>query len=382
MFFNINQKQKGGEKRSVSSSRRVTWVRSYLKTKEFEMKTKMFAVFALVIAILATSCTTKTVYPEVITVQAECPEVVVQIEPLVCSEAVAVEEEPVCSKLDCSPRIAVISAFGGENDLVLAELEETNVIPVAMGKGTVDFHLGTLRDKNVAVFVTETSMINAASITTMALEKFNITAIVFTGISGGVDPEVNIGDVVIPEKWIEYQENYKCQEVNGEFVCPAWFAPEYPAFGMDQVAPASLPGGESTYWFNVDPSLFAAAQKTLTTTLESCDINNVCLTKSAKVVVGGAGGSAQSFVDNAEYRDYLFETFGMRVLEMEGAAVAHVAYLYNTPFVVIRANSDLAGGGDPEDKLPDGGNPIDVFWQIAAQNAAKVTLDLVEAYNP
>jgi adenosylhomocysteine nucleosidase len=337
------------------------------------MKTKMFVAFALIVVLLV-SCAPKPICP---TLQAvtPCPKIEC---PVLTPEVV----EPVCPKLDCSPRIAVISAFGGENDLVLAELNETYMKSVIMGKGTVDFHFGTLKGKDVVVFVTETSMINAASITTMALEKLNISAIVFTGISGGVDPEVNIGDVVIPEKWIEYQENYKCQEVDGKFVCPVWFAPEYPAYGMDQVAPASLPGGESTYWFDVDPTLFAAAEKSLTTELQSCDANNVCLTKGAKVVVGGAGGSAQSFVDNANYRDYLFETFGMRVLEMEGAAVAHVAYLYNTPFIVIRANSDLAGGGDPDDKLPDGGNPIDVFWQIAAQNAAKVTLSIVEQYNP
>ena len=337
------------------------------------MNTKLFAVTLLVVMLVA-SCAPKPVAPE-------APVVVPSSTPAPVPTAAATPE-PVCAKLDCTPRIAVISAFGGENDLVLAELQETGVESVTMGKGTIDFHLGTLMGKDVAVFVTETSMINSASITTMALERLNITAIVFTGISGGVDPDVNIGDVVIPEKWIEYQENYKCQEVDGQFVCPPWFTPEYPAFGMDQVAPASLPGGESTYWFIVDPALFAAAEKTVTTELESCAARNVCLNSPARIVVGGAGGSAQSFVDNAQYRDYLFNTFGMRVLEMEGAAVAHVAYLYNTPFIVIRANSDLAGGGDPDDKLPGGGNPIDVFWQIAAQNAAKVTLNLIEQYNP
>lgn len=356
------------------------------------MKTKML-VFVVICFMLA-SCAQKPACPPP-PVATPCPETIC---PEVATEVVieAVAANTGANKLDTTPRIAVISAFSGENDLVLAELSETNIIPVAMGKGTVDFHFGTLRGKDVVVFVTETSMINAAAITTMALEKLNITAIVFTGISGGVDPEVNIGDVVIPDKWIEYQENYKCNDKYGTYSCPDWFTPDYPPYFMDQVAPASLPGGEAKYWFEVDPALFEAAQNTLSTELESCfdkevedcpegkvcDPVKVCLGKSAKVVVGGAGGSAQSFVDNAGYRDYLFETFGMRVLEMEGAAVAHVAYLYNTPFIVIRANSDLAGGGDPEDKLPDGGNPIEVFWQIAALNAANVTLDLVEAYNP
>lgn len=338
------------------------------------MKVKLLVILVTLMFVLS-ACAPK---PAVVAnpVVTPCPKVACPE----CPQPVEVEQS--CSRLDCTSRIAVISAFGGENDLVLAELNETEMKSVPMGKGTIDFHLGTLKGKNVVVFVTETSMINSAAITTMALEKFSISAIVFTGISGGVDPEVNIGDVVIPEKWIEYQENYKCQEVDGSYVCPPWFTPEYPAFGMDQVAPASLPGGESTYWFEVDSKLFTAAQKIVSINLESCDSKNVCLKNPAKLVVGGAGGSAQSFVDNAQYRDYLFDTFGMRVLEMEGAAVAHVAYLYNTPFIVIRANSDLAGGGDPDDKLEDGSNPIDVFWQIAAENAAKVTLSLLEQYNP
>lgn len=335
------------------------------------MKTKMvLVVVVFTLVMFATSCAPKVVYPEVITVQAECPEVIVQV-------------EEVCSKLDCSPRVAVISAFEGENNLVLAELSETDVIPIAMGKGTVDFHLGTLRGKDVVVFVTETSMVNAAAITTMALEKLNITAIVFTGISGGVDPDVNIGDVVIPEKWIEYQENYKCQKTgDGVYTCPSYASADYQTFGMDSVSPASLPGNEARYWFDVDPKLLTAAEKIQKLDLESCNDKNICLKNPAKLVIGGAGGSSQSFVDNAEYRSYLYDTFGLKVLEMEGAAVAHVAYLYGTPFIVIRANSDLAGGGDPDDKLADGTNPIDIFWDIAAVNAAKATLALLEAYMP
>ena len=46
-----------------------------------------------------------------------------------------------------------------------------------------------------------------------------------------------------------------------------------------------------------------------------------------------------------------FETFGARVLDMESAAVAHVAYANGVPFIAIRSLSDLAGGGEGANQM-------------------------------
>ena len=51
-------------------------------------------------------------------------------------------------------------------------------------------------------------------------------------------------------------------------------------------------------------------------------------------------------VDNAELREWAYATFQARVLDMETAAVGHVAYANGVPFIAFRSLSDLAGG-DP-----------------------------------
>ena len=57
--------------------------------------------------------------------------------------------------------------------------------------------------------------------------------------------------------------------------------------------------------------------------------------------------------------------FGARVLDMESATVAHVAYANDVPFIAARSLSDLAGGGEGE-------NQMAVFRDLAAGNAAAV----------
>ena len=82
--------------------------------------------------------------------------------------------------------------------------------------------------------------------------------------------------------------------------------------------------------------------------------------------------SGSAFVDNAAFREYTFATFGARVLDMESAAVAHVAWANDVPFIAVRSLSDLAGGGP-------GKNEIGVFFGLAAGNAAAVVRALLRA---
>jgi adenosylhomocysteine nucleosidase len=91
------------------------------------------------------------------------------------------------------------------------------------------------------------------------------------------------------------------------------------------------------------------------------------------VVVGGNGVSGPTFVDNADYRQWAWETFEADVLDMESAAVAHVAYVNDVPFLAFRSLSDLAGGGPGE-------NEINIFYQLAADNAAQVLLAFLDAW--
>jgi adenosylhomocysteine nucleosidase len=83
------------------------------------------------------------------------------------------------------------------------------------------------------------------------------------------------------------------------------------------------------------------------------------------VVVGGNGVSGQAFVDNKAFREYTARVFDAQVLDIESAAVAHVAYANGTPFIAFRSLSDLAGGGEGE-------NEMTTFLQLASENSAAV----------
>jgi adenosylhomocysteine nucleosidase len=62
------------------------------------------------------------------------------------------------------------------------------------------------------------------------------------------------------------------------------------------------------------------------------------------VRVGGIGISGDVFVNDPIARDNLFNLFTAHVVDMESAAVAQVAMQNHTPFLIIRAVSDRAGG--------------------------------------
>jgi adenosylhomocysteine nucleosidase len=70
----------------------------------------------------------------------------------------------------------------------------------------------------------------------------------------------------------------------------------------------------------------------------------------------------------------VWQTFQADALDMETAAVAHVAYVNKVPFIAFRSLSDLAGGGP-------GQNEIDIFFQLAARNSAQALAAFLEAWS-
>ena len=281
--------------------------------------------------------------------------------------------------LDATPRIAVISAFQEELDLLTGLTEDRS----SQSINGVTFTTGRLEGQQVVLFLSGISMVNAAMTSQLALDHFAITRIVFSGIAGGVDPALNIGDVVVAERWGQYLEVVMAREVEGGWRTPPFFTYPFANYGMMfprevEVRRAGLAGPESRFWFPVDAGLLESARGAAAeVALQRCAAASACLEETPKVVIGGAGVSGGAFVDNADFRAYSFATFGARVLDMESAAVAHVAYANGVPFIAFRSLSDLAGGGDSE-----GENEIATFFQLAADNAAAVVRAFLAAIEP
>ena len=268
---------------------------------------------------------------------------------------------------DGTPRIAVVSAFAPELEILKGELQDRS----ARSANGVDFTTGTLQGHKVVLFLSGISVVNAAMTAQLALDRFSIEKIVFSGIAGGVDPSLSIGDVAIAERWGQYLEMLFAREVDSGWATMPFFEYPYGNFGMMHprsvtVLRAGADGPETRFWFPADEALLAAARRAADKVkLARCTTDGRCLDGAPRIAVGGSGVSGGAFVDNAAFRKWVFETFGARVLDMESAAVAHVAYANDVPFVAVRSLADLAGGGE-------GANRMEIFLDLAAGNAAAV----------
>ena len=278
-------------------------------------------------------------------------------------------------RLDETPRIAVISAFQPELTLLLRQLQT----PVRHRINGVEFSTGTLQGKPVVLFLSGISMVNASMNTQLVLDRFNIQGIVFSGIAGGVNPALHIGDVSVPAQWGQYLEVLMARETApGQYTIPPRMeAQSLAPFGMLHPRPvetrtAASPAPVRKFWFEVDPKMLEVARSLGPIALESCNAG-VCLTHKPQLMVGGNGVSGQAFVDNAAFREYAFKTFQANVLDMETAAVGMVAYSNNGPYIAFRSLSDLAGGGEAA-------NEMVTFMTIAADNSAKVLLAFLSAW--
>lgn len=288
----------------------------------------------------------------------------------------ALAQAQTAEPVDETPRIAVISAFAPEWVALQQALNDREEHVV----GGTTFLTGTLEGKPVVLFLSGVSMVNAAMTTQMALDQFAIDSIVFSGIAGGVDPSLSIGDVVVPEQWAQYLESVFAREVDGDYVPPSFLSTPFPNYGMifpREVEIAQADGEpEERFWFEVDTGLLEVARSVSEEiALEDCVAENECLTEPPEVRVGGNGVSGQAFVDNADFREYVFDTFEARVLDMESAAVAHVAYANDVPFIAFRSFSDLAGGGEGE-------NEMATFMQLASDNSAAIVRAFVKGLPP
>jgi len=275
--------------------------------------------------------------------------------------------------LDATPRLAILSAFDAEAQKLLTEIQDRQAI-ILHGR---TFTTGRLAGQNVVLAVSGVSMVNAAVTAQTTIDYFEVTGIVFSGIAGGVNPDLHIGDVTVPARWGQYQEQRFVRQTGD-----GWAVPSGAPFGnYDMMVPMPVevtpPDGRpdtviEKFWFDVDGQMLEAAEAAAArVTLDDCPAVGGCLTEAPRVVTGGNGVSGPTFVDNAEYREWVWQTFQADALDMESAAVAQVAYSNAKPFIAFRSLSDLAGGGP-------GANEIALFFQLAADNSAAVVTAFLE----
>ncbi|UBV43390.1 5'-methylthioadenosine/adenosylhomocysteine nucleosidase [Deinococcus taeanensis] len=196
--------------------------------------------------------------------------------------------------------LAIIGAMDEEIELLLADLHSREDLAFP----GVTLHRGTLGGVPVLLTKGGIGKVNAAMTTTYLLMQ-GATRVIFTGVAGGVHPELQVGDIVVSTDCVQHDVDVT-------------------ALGY---AAGTVPG-ETPTW-PADPTLREAA---LTAAREVPGVR----------VLDGRVASGDQFIASSEGVQRLWTTFGAACAEMEGAAVAQVCAKAGVPFVVIRSVSDTA----------------------------------------
>lgn len=270
------------------------------------------------------------------------------------------------------PLYAICGAYPPEMKALheVFKVDETAGWTSSEWKG-ITFHRGTFAGRDVVVFSTGVSIVNATMRLQAALDHLPITHVLFAGVAGGIDPSLHVGDVVIPERWAYHSEAaYLNEDGKGGYLVPEYFKPKYENFGMifpDDVSVRRE--GEAKFSdvpsFPMDPALLDAARAVLPKLPEMRKAG-----RPVSVLVGGTGVAGPVFLDNARYREWIFRVWQARCLDMESTALAHVAYANRKPILIIRGLSDLAGG-------QHGLNPIDENEAPVSVIAARVLREVI-----
>ncbi len=183
------------------------------------------------------------------------------------------------------------------------------------------FEVGTIGGRDVVVTSVGVGKGNAAMVATLAIDHFSPREVLFTGVAGGIDPVLGIGDVVVAEHVLHHDTGV--------------FGPD----GFEIYQSGHVPFFNPTDHLGYRPSLGLLDRvRSAATGLQLSPV----LGRVPNLVFGTVVTGDQ-FIQSEEERRRLFETFKAQATEMEGAAVAQVAEHFGVDHILIRAVSDRVG---------------------------------------
>jgi len=243
------------------------------------------------------------------------------------------------------------AAVLGVTDQDVAELEQTLTEPVSLEIEGIKFTSGRISGRPVVVAWTGVGKVNAAMVATLLIEHFEPTQVLLTGIAGGVDPNLEPGDIVVAKQTAHHDMGY------------------WGPVGME-------PGGvrnrltdeTNPTFFPADPGLLAYAQHAASMTkLDPIAHRNG---KRAPRVVVGTVVTGDTFVASGTKCQELAETLQADAVDMEAAAVAQICHQRGIPHLVLRSIADKADQSAVVDKQK--------FYSLAAQNASRLVIAILK----
>ena len=201
-------------------------------------------------------------------------------------------------------------------------------------KAGMEFCEGRIGGVDVVVVRSGIGKVNAALCVQILCDDFGVSHVINTGVAGSLNNDLNIGDILISKDAVHHDVDvtifsYKIGEV--------------PQLGVRE--------------FPADSGLISVAEKAIRE--NQPDLNYRV----------GRVASGDQFISSSEVKERIIRDFEADCAEMEGASIAHGAYLNGVPFVIIRAISDKADGSAEED--------YPTFEKAAAAHCAKLVADML-----
>lgn len=205
--------------------------------------------------------------------------------------------------------IGIIGAMDSETEALYSLLSNAESVRIA----DLDFYSGEASGKKMVVVKSGIGKVNAARCTQILIDNFHPDYIINSGIAGGIDASLSVGDIIIGEELVQHDFDVTAFGHSKGYLCTG---------ERDDV-----------------PTVFRSDKKL------------VYLLESSAKEAGGSGkvrtgriASGDIFVADRTLKESISHEFKAAAAEMEGAAIAQTAAYADIPFVVLRVISDQADG--------------------------------------
>ena len=228
-------------------------------------------------------------------------------------------------------KIGIIGAM----ELEVKALQEEMTTASIREKASMKFYEGTLNGADVVVVQSGIGKVNAALCTQILVDLFGVTHLINTGMAGSLNAGLDIGDILISRDALHHDTDVTI-------------------FGY---RPGEVPG--------LGRREFPADERMMELAKEACEKVNPDVHAIFGRVVSG-----DQFISGNDVKERLIREYQGDCAEMEGASIAHGAYLNGIPFVIIRAISDKADNSAEMD--------YPTFEAAAAKHSAALVKELVK----
>lgn len=209
--------------------------------------------------------------------------------------------------------VGVICAIPQELTHLLELLESVRGVQI----GGSEFACGLIDGVPVVLVGAGMGKVNAALVTTLLVDHFGCSSVLFSGVAGGVDPDLAIGDIVIADRVLQIDAG----TISDQRLSV------YQAGHVESINPTEELG------FSVAPEVMDRVRTSL---------SGFALPGTSRLVYGLVLTGDQ-YLHCEVTRERLYREYGGRAIEMEGGAVAQVCRRFSVPWLIVRALSDLAG---------------------------------------